>query len=152
MNGYGQIKNILDEYRDDKEDRDWVTYNGLMDTYTKSSEEYIKNPTNNKFTDLQRHYRGILNCKTPLELENIFKITGWESDGNKKFITITLGWGFLYAAEEMEKQTNNIPGWLFKLFVEKYYSGILNILKTFNEHDLGMINVYTEEIKSIIMN
>jgi hypothetical protein len=152
MSGYTQIKNILDEHKDDKGDRDWVTYNTSMDAFSKSSEEYIKNPTNNKFNDFQRCYREILNGKIPQELEHIFKIVGWERDGNKKFVTITLGWGFLYAAEEMEKQTADIPRMVFKLFIEKYYLGILNVLKVFNEHDLDIINVYTEEIENIMMN
>ena len=152
MNGYTQIKTILDEYKDDKEDRDWVTYNGLTDAFSKSSEEYIKSPTNKKFNDLQRQYLEILNCKTPYELENIFKTSGWKSDGNKKFLTIILGWGFLYVSEEMEKQTKDIPKVIFKLFIEKYSVGISNVLKIFNEHDLDIINVYTEEIEKIVNN
>lgn len=63
-----------------------------------------------------------------------------------------MGWGFLYAAEEMKNQTKDIPGWVFKIFVEKYYLRILDILKIFDEHDLDIIKVYMEEIKNIMMN
>jgi hypothetical protein len=74
INGYMQIKNILDEHKDDREDRDWVIYHKLTDDSFKTTiEEYIKNPTKNKFNDIQISYQEILNCKTPQELENIFK-------------------------------------------------------------------------------
>jgi hypothetical protein len=153
INGYVEIKNILDEHRDDKEDGDWIKYNGLMyDTFPTISEEYIKRPTRNNFNNIQKQYQEIMNCIVPQGLENTFKMIGLEGDGNKKYLTIILGWGFLYAAEEIEKEINNIPKLIFKLFVEKYYVGILNVLKIFNEHDLDKIKGYREEIKNIMVN
>jgi hypothetical protein len=152
INEYTQIKNILDEHKSDKEDEDWVKYNSLMDAFQTTSEEYIKKPTNNKmFNDIKRHYQEMLDCKAPWELERVFRTTGWNIDGNKKFLTITLGWGFLYGVKELEKETSNIPKAIYKLFVEKYYLGMLNVLKLFNEHDLDIINIRMEEIKHFMM-
>jgi hypothetical protein len=151
INGYVQIKNIVDEHRDDGEDADWIKYDELMDTFSTVAEEYIKKQTNNKFNELKGKYQEIINCKTPQKLENIFQKIGWETDGNKKYLTITMCWGFLYAVKEMERETDDIPKWIFKLFVEKYYLGLLNVLKIFNEEDLNIINMYTEEIEDIIL-
>jgi hypothetical protein len=36
-------------------------------------------------------YQEMLDCKVPWELENVFKTIGWKIDGNRKFLTITLG-------------------------------------------------------------
>jgi hypothetical protein len=152
INEYAQIKHILDEHRSDKEDGDWIKYNGLTDAFQTISEEYIKKPTNNKmFNDTKRHYQEMLDCKVPWELERVFRTIGWNIDGNKKFLSITLGWGFLYGVKEMEKETSKIPELMYKLFVEKYYLGMLNILKLFNEHDLDIINVRMEEIRNLMV-
>jgi hypothetical protein len=152
INGYAQIKNILDEHRDDEENGDWVKYNGLTDAFQTMSEEYIKKSTNNEmFNDVKRRYQEMLACKAPWELESVFRTIGWKIDGNKKFLTLTLGWGFLYGVKELEKETSKIPKVMYKLFVEKYYLGMLNLLKLFNEHDLDIINVHMEEIKYLMM-
>ena len=150
INGYVQIKNTIDEHSGDRESDDWIKYNELKNSFSTVEGGYERGPVNYIFNAIERNYRELLDCKVPQELETILRSTGWETSGHKKYITITFGWGFLYAVKEMEEEINNMPRWVFKLFIEKYYLEMLNILKMFNEHDLNIIRTRMEEITNVM--
>jgi hypothetical protein len=153
LNGYDRIKDVLNKYGDEDKNEDWIKYNAMMDRFSKAVEGYIRKPTKDNGTDnLRNIYRETAESRVPEDLEGVLKLVGWENNGNKKLLTITMGWGILYVVREMEKEKEDIPKLTFKIFVEKYYLRLRNILEIFNEQDLEIIEQHIEEIESIMAN
>jgi hypothetical protein len=153
IGGYGRIKSVLEEHKDGPpENEDWTNYNELTDAFARASEEYIKSSTRNNENNAKRAYREILDCKVPVELEQALRAAGWESGGNKKLLTISLGWGFLYAAQEMEKETADLPRVFYKLFVEKYYTSMVKILGILDSRDVELLRTRMEDIKPVMLD
>jgi hypothetical protein len=152
INGFDKIKAVLNEYGDEEENEDWIAYNGLAKKFSTATEEYVKGPARkNDLNNLRNIYQEMVECNVPGELGEALRLAGWERNGNKKLVTITMGWSFLYAAKEMEKETKDIPRALYKLFVEKYYVRLTGILEIFNGRDLELIGGRVEEIKNVMI-
>jgi hypothetical protein len=149
INGYTQIKSIFDS-RDDE--GAWAEYDRAKDAFTKTSEEYIRKAANaDDFSELQRRYHEISNCRMPGEVEGVYRAIGWETGGNRKFMTISLGFVFLYGVQEMERRGGDIPKWAYKLFVEKYYSRMVSALRIFNEDDIDKVNLRVGDLKDLLI-
>ncbi|MDR2095832.1 MAG: hypothetical protein LBP76_10000 [Treponema sp.] len=148
VEGYGQIKPVLEKHKDEKEDIPWIGYNALLEGFSKAGEDFVRKSSGG-LADLRRRYQELLDYKTPPELEGALRGIGWEKDGNKKLVTITLCWAFLYTGKAMK--SDDVSGWAFKLFLEKYYEKIMNILEIFDEHDLALINTRLEAISGVMI-
>jgi hypothetical protein len=148
VQGYGQLRPILEKGQNNKEDPPWVRYNELLASVSKAGEDFVRKSTGS-LEDLRRRYQEMMYYAAPRELAEGLRGMGWEKGGHEKFITITLCWAFVYTANSMK--SDKVSTVFFKLFLERYYERTLNVLEIFDKQDLALINARLEDISGVMI-
>jgi hypothetical protein len=78
-------------------------------------------------------FHAFFNCDVPNELETFFNDIGWESNGNKKFWIISIGF-ILSVKTKIMMQNDSL---------DNEYELYMSILETFHEYDLEIIDTNT---------
>jgi hypothetical protein len=135
INGYEQLENVITEnLTDDTDDIVWIDYeHSVEEGVWFISVLYLLN--DEEFNKYKQIFNDLFNAKVPGELEKVFKLIGWETNGHKKFWTILLGSVYVSAKKEMSGS-----------FLE-----IINSREPelFNINDLEIINMRLDDINGL---